>query len=132
MTVLHRTASVALLLAALPLLAACSSSGQTGPRPDRNLLDGAEIRAGSFADAFTAVRTLRPNWLTQRGVATANLRESVKVYIDNSLLGGPETLRQIAANTITSMRFMDGLEASQRWGLDHGVGAILVFTVPPR
>jgi hypothetical protein len=26
------------------------------------------------------------------------------------------------------MRYFDGLQASQRWGLDHGMGAIVVST----
>lgn len=121
-----------LLLAALPLLAACSSSGQKGTRLDRNLLEAEEIRAGGFSDALAAVRTLRPNWLRQRGVSSINLRESVKVYVDNSLVGDAGYLRLITANSISSIRFMDGLEATQRWGLDHGVGAILVFTLPER
>lgn len=133
MTRHHRSGSLALLLAFLPLLAGCSSSGQKpGTRMDRNRLDTQEIQAGGFSDAFTAVRTLRPNWLSHRGVSSINLRESVKVYLDNSLVGGPDALRQITANAISSIRFLDGLEATQRYGLDHGVGAILVFTIPPR
>jgi hypothetical protein len=133
MTRPYRAASLALLLATLPLLAGCSSSGQrAGTRMDRNRLDAQEIQAGGFSDAFTAVRTLRPSWLRQRGVSSINLQESVKVYLDNTLVGGPDALRQITVNSINSMRFMDGLEATQRWGLDHGIGAILVFTMPPR
>lgn len=133
MTRPHRAVFLALLLTLLPLLAGCSSSGQKqGTRMDRNRLDTQEIQAGGFSDAFTAVRTLRPNWLSHRGVSSINLRESVKVYVDNTLVGGPEMLRQITVNSINSMRFMDGLEATQRYGLDHGVGAILVFTIPPR
>jgi hypothetical protein len=133
MTRPYRAASLALLLATLPLLAGCSSSGQRpGSRVDRTRLEAQEIQAGGFNDAYMAVTTLRPNWLRQRGISSINLQESVKVYVDNTLVGGPEMLREITVNSITSIRYMDGLEATQRWGLDHGVGAILVFTMPPR
>jgi len=56
------------------------------------------------------------------------LQESIKVYLDGSLMGGPEQLRQIQVRSISSIRFLDGLEATNRWGLDHGLGAIVVST----
>jgi hypothetical protein len=120
--------------AALIVLAACSGSApkQTTARADRNLLEVEEIRASGTSDAFSAVRALRPQWLRHRGVSTINLRESIKVYVDNTLVGGPDHLRQITTSSVESIRYMDGLEATQRWGLDHGVGAIMVFTLRGR
>lgn len=50
------------------------------------------------------------------------------MYLDDSLLGGPDYLKQIAVSSISSIRFVDGLDASNRWGLDHGMGAIVVLT----
>lgn len=120
-------------LAALVLLAACSGTGERqAERTDRNLLQSDEIRKSGTSDALSAVRMLRPQWLRHRGVSSINLRESIKVYMDNTLVGGPDYLRQITTSSVESMRYMDGLEATQRWGLDHGVGAIMVFTVRGR
>lgn len=87
-----------------------------------------EMVAAGYTDAFMTVQTLRPQWLSRRGVSTISLRESVKVYLDGSLMGGPEQLQQITTRSIATIRFMDGLEATQRWGLDHGLGAIVVST----
>lgn len=116
-------------LAALVLIAACSGTGQRqGARTDRNLLESEEIQQSGTSDALSAVSTLRPQWLRQRGSAS----ESIKVYVDNSLVGGTDYLRQITTSSVESMRYMDGLEATQRWGLGHGTGAILVFTVRGR
>lgn len=130
---IHAARTLPLALAALVVIAACAGTGQrTGTRTDRNLLEAEELYQSGTSDALSAVRTLRPQWLRHRGVSSINLRESIKVYVDNTLVGGPDYLRQITTNSVESMRYMDGLEATQRWGLDHGVGAIMVFTVRGR
>lgn len=119
------------VLAAAAVSIACSSGGSNtaaAPRGDRSLLTIEEINRTGSQDAYTAVQTLRPQWLTKRGTSSINLTETIKVYLDGNLMGGPEFLRQITTNSISSIRHMDGLEATQRYGLDHGVGAILVFT----
>jgi hypothetical protein len=121
------------VLAIMPLLAlsvACSASngGTSRPARDRSLLTLEEINRAGSQDAFTAVQALRPQWLQKRGAGTINLRESIKVYLDGNLMGGPEFLRQITLSSVGEIRHLDGLEATQRYGLDHGQGAILVFT----
>ena len=117
------------LLAAVLLLTACSSNpAPAGPRTDRNLLSKTEIEAAGYTDAFTAVQSLRPQWLRARGVSSLNQSESIKVYLDGSLLGGTDQLKQITTRSISSIRYYDALEATQRWGLDHGLGAIVVST----
>lgn len=119
-----------ILMISLPFLpAACASArgpdNELGNR-DRNLITEGEIRAAGATDAYSIVASLRPQWLQLRGPSTITLRESVKVYLDGSLLGGPEYLRQIDAQTISTIQYLDALQATQRWGLDHGNGAIIV------
>jgi hypothetical protein len=119
------------VLAMATISMACSSAGTTTsstPRGDRSLLTIEEITRTGSQDAYTAVQSLRPTWLTKRGTSSVNLTETIKVYLDGNLMGGPDYLRQIPTNSISSIRHLDGLEATQRYGLDHGVGAILVFT----
>jgi hypothetical protein len=74
------------------------------------------------------VQSLRPRWLRISSPTTLTGRETIKVYLDGSLLGGPEQLQQITTSSISSIRFLDANEATQRWGLDHGQGAIVVST----
>lgn len=116
--------------ALLLLLASCApSSNPPGAAPrDPNRISLEEMGAYQSMDAYAAVQALRPRWLNTRGPSTINLSESIKVYLDNALLGGPDFLRQVSVNTLTSMRYMSGIEATQRWGLDHGLGAILLYT----
>jgi hypothetical protein len=119
-----------MLATALPILViACSSGPRTrSTAREQRLITTGEIDAVRYASAFEIVQALRPQWLQTRGRTSVNQRESVKVYLDDSLLGEPESLRQITARSIASIRFMDGNEATTRWGLDHGHGAIVVST----
>jgi hypothetical protein len=52
------------------------------------------------------------------------------VYLDNVSLGDKESLKTIATANITYMRWIDGVTASSRWGLNHGAGVIYVSTRP--
>ena len=119
------------ILAALlaGFVVACSSSPRqrTGTRQQR-VITMAELDAVRYSTAFEVVEALRPQWLRTRGRTSFRAQESVKVYLDDSLLGDPQQLRQITTRSISSIRFMDGNEATTRWGLDHGHGAILVST----
>jgi len=95
---------------------------------DYKLITEEEIQASGYTDAFRVVQSLRPQWLRSRGVTSISQRETIKVYLDGSLLGAPDQLQQITATSISSIRFYDAVEATQRWGLDHGQGAIVVST----
>jgi hypothetical protein len=111
-------------------VAACGAqsqaSGGGGSSSNRNALSSEEMLRAGYPDAFATVQSLRPQWLQRRG---ANSRaQSIKVYLDGSLLGGPELLRQITTRSIGSIRYMTPLEASERYGLDHDLGAIIVTT----
>jgi hypothetical protein len=121
-----------LLVSLCVLAASCGARSERGAaRWDRMVITEAEMDASSHADAFSLVQSLRPQWLRVRGTTSLAAPEVVRVYLDGSLLGGPEYLRQIPTHSISSLRYMDGLEATQRWGLDHGAGAIMVSTREP-
>jgi hypothetical protein len=119
-----RTACVALLA-----LSACASQPRSaGSSSSRTTLTSEEMQRAGYPDLFTTVQSLRPQWLQRRGQTSIRGRSDVKVYLDGSLLGGPETLRQISTRSISSIRYMNALEASERWGLDHDQGAIVIST----
>ena len=123
----HALGPTALVL----LLTACAAgpARQPGSVVDRNLLTAEEITAAGYTDALRAVQSLRPQWLRIRGPTSFSQPEVViKVYLDDSLMGGPEHLERITISSISSIRFLDANEATQRWGFDHVNGAILVLT----
>jgi hypothetical protein len=115
---------------AVVLTVACSSAppARRNTLIQQRLITAQEMSEIHYATAFEVVEALRPQWLRPRGRTSVNMREYVKVYLDDSLLGEPEQLRNIMARSIGSIRFLDAHEASQRWGLDHGQGAIVVST----
>lgn len=116
------------------LLSACGgnpSPGDSSPRSNRDLLTPEDFTTGDISNAYEAVQLLRSHWLRTRGVDSFRTPTEVKVYLDNSLLGGVEELRTILINNVTSIRYYDGIDATARWGLDHGQGAIVVSTRLP-
>ena len=122
----------ALAVAALILATSCASNTKSSvsARNDRTTITLEELTQTGARDVLTAVQTLRPHWLSVRGASSIHQPETVKVYLDGSLLGGAEHLRQLSTQSVASIRHLSGIDASQRYGLDHGQGAILVFTRP--
>jgi hypothetical protein len=119
--------SLPLLLFALLCACATPRGGSRAPS-DRTVITREEMQSSGYANAYMVVEALRPQWLKMRGTSSIYQVESIKVYLDGLLLGGPEYLKQIMTSSIATMSHLDGLAASQRWGLDHGQGAIVVST----
>lgn len=130
MSCLPRGAWVACLWVLALVLGGCGAGAGTRGEAGQNqrLITAAEMETAGYSDAFSVVQALRPQWLWTRGTTTITQHESIKVYLDGSLMGGPDHLRQISVRSISSIRWLDGLEATNRWGLDHGLGAIVVST----
>ena len=118
----------ALVLMTLVVMAACSSgSGRSSTGRSMNVLTLEEITASNYSDAFALVQALRPQWLRVRGSGSISRGEGVvQVYLDGSHMGDANYLRQISTMSIGRIQYLDGLEATQRWGLDHGNGAIAI------
>jgi hypothetical protein len=121
-------------LLALALLAAgCSSAGarySARPQRDADLISTEELRAAtSYSDAYAIVRVLRPHWLRARRTSLTQDAEVAQVYVDGVRLGVVDVLRDIPLNTVSFIEYLDGISATQRFGTDHGGGAILVTTL---
>ena len=122
-------ASLVLLL----VIAACGSTDGVGrtPAPERDRISRAEIDASSAANAYDLVQSLRPQWLTVRGIRTMDEmvgQNPILVYMDNARLGGPDALRNVPHGSVRYLRFFNAAEATQRWGGGHLHGAILIST----
>jgi hypothetical protein len=99
-------------------------------RSDRNIITKEQLTKNHYSTVYDAVEALRSNWLQTRGTDSFRSPSQVKVYLDNTMYGGVESLRNIAATTISFIRYFDGVSATSRWGLDHGAGVIYVSTRP--
>ena len=59
------------------------------------------------------------------GVPASGAR-GIRVYLDQVLLGGIETLGTIPANSIRSVRWLSPIDATTFYGTDHADGVIEV------
>ena len=57
-----------------------------------------------------------------------NAPVSIKVYVDGSLRGGTYVLRDLMSHSVVSIMYLDGSDATTRFGTNHENGAILVKT----
>ena len=98
---------------------------------DRNLITTDEIEEISTTTAYEIVDRLRPSWLRNQGpvsIRSAGTATFPMVYIDEVRSGGVEALNRVSSQIIREIRFINGRDATTRWGLDHGAGVILVLT----
>lgn len=128
----HRSvAASALTLMSLTALVACASSAGNGTRRsgDPNRLTVEELERSSQLDVFSAIRQLRPRWLTQRTPATFAGSTLVAVIVDGIRQNGSaEVLRSIPVNTVQEVRYLSAADATTQYGTDMAGGAIVVQT----
>jgi hypothetical protein len=125
-------ARVALIAASVAVaFAMACGARQVRSRPphlDRSVLTREQLLKGHFTTLYDAVEALRSTWLRPRGVDSFVSPSQVWVYVDDSRLGGVETLRNIQPGLVNTVRFYDGPSATGRWGVDNGAGVIHVST----
>lgn len=128
---------------------AADGSGETAEQPERNVLATADLRAAKASTMYQLIRSERPEWLRTRG--TGSFRETargsasgegfdnltvqkgiptIRVYLDDSLLGGVEALRLVDPASLGEARFLEPAPATHRFGAGHVHGAILLITAP--
>lgn len=119
-----------ILLLALLAAAACAHGGAKRQARDPNLITVDEISRVTAANAYDAVQMLRPAFLRARGVpsSTSGLPDLAIVYLDGMKMGDIGQLNRIPTVGIVSIRYINAIEANQRYGRGHEGGAILVDT----
>lgn len=113
---------------------------------DRSVITSKEIREAGLQTALDIVTALRRDWLQTRGTNSwgestrgtadgfgntfeADLtkgRDKIIVYFDDIRIGGVDDMADIPASTLTSIRFVEGREATYLFGTGHAHGAIIL------
>lgn len=121
---------LSIALAAIVPLGAChrTSSGSRSVSSDRSVLSQAEVQDARFLTAWDAVDALRNDWMRVRGTNTITHPTEIQVYRDGVRFGTVSSLREIPVSNVLSIRHYNGMDATARWGLDHGQGVIYVTT----
>ena len=107
-----------------------SASSPSRQRGSRDVITQEELANTDVQTALDAVRRLRPNFLQTHGGASASITQApqdVVVYVDNTRMGGPSALAQIPINDVKEIQYLNGTDATQRFGTGHGSGAIIVI-----
>ena len=125
----------AFLLAAVPVVWACASSGggqagQARPSHDPNVITREELATANAANLFDAIRQLRPRWLERLGPTTFSAASDyqVLVYMDRIRFGAPDMLRQVPISMPLSVRYYSASEAQAEFGVGNLQGAIQIVT----
>lgn len=120
---MYRLFMAALILSA----AACATTTETASTSSAaDIITEEELTTVPGLNALEAIQRLRSGWLRVRGRTTFNAQQGVRVYVNGMSRGGVGELRTLRARNIESMRFLNGRDATTRFGVDHTDGAILV------
>lgn len=107
-----------------------ASQPSTASRPVRgpaDLITEAEINASVYQNALEIVQNLRPNMMRPRG-STAQGPVPVVLFVDDVRMTDLNGLATIPAGRVKEIRYINGRDATTRWGTDVGSGVILVTT----
>ena len=110
-------------------LGACVA-GTQGPGGERDLITAQEIESVEVSNAYGLIQRLRPLWLRSRGGRSTRLETEIVVYVNESVLGGIDDLREIPIEIVESVRALDSAEAGRLPGVGsrHVERAIMVVT----
>lgn len=92
------------------------------------MISQATIQENRYTTAWDAVQALHSNWLQPHGTDSFSSPTQVWVYVDNVRVGGVDALRELRTENIGSIRHLDSIAATSRFGVGHGQGAIVVTT----
>jgi hypothetical protein len=122
----HRSVAV-LALGLAMTLGGCASGGAARPRSGAGVILTREQLAGANSDnLYDAIVKLRPEWLTSRGPTSVTdaTPTAVDVYMNGSMLGKADYLREVGLLDVTEVRYWDAGQASARFGMGHPRGVI--------
>jgi hypothetical protein len=105
-------------------------AGTQNPGGERNLITAREIESTEVSNAYGLIQRLRPLWLRSRGGRSTRLETEIVVYVNESMLGGIDALRDIPIEIVESVWALDSAEAGRLPGLGsrHVERAIMVVT----
>lgn len=127
---MRRRAIIRFAVTLTTLAAACSSNPAPADRPrfDASLITREQILEGQFTNAYDAVKILRGSWLNAVRPESFRYPAVIQVYLDGVRIGDVSALSTVQTLPIQFIRYYNAQDASSRWGMDHGAGAIYIST----
>lgn len=119
-------------MASLALPWAAGAQATEKVRYERHRISFEEIttRAMDAKTAYDIVKRLRPQFLQARPSGSIRNRTPVpiKVFVDGGFRGGVAMLNEVVAHIVVEIQYLNGPDATTRYGTGHESGAILVTT----
>jgi hypothetical protein len=105
---------------------ACASGGAR--LQDPNVITAPELARSGAANAYDAIRRLRPEMLrsTGSGALTYFAVRRPVVAVDNTIVGGLDVLRTLNINHVARIESVGPWQAAKRYGSTFGDGVVLV------
>jgi len=120
-------AFVLIALTTMCLVAGCASAttqGRSG-RGNSAQLTQSEMAASNADNLYDVIAKLRPECYRARaGVGPNSTPTSVDIYMNGTMLGKAEILRDVRLQDVTDVRYWDVGQASARFGMGHPRGVI--------
>lgn len=112
-------------IALFPALFACASGARL---QESNVITAPELARSRAANAYDAIRRLRPEMLRTRGSGTLTYFavRTPAVAVDDTLVGGLEVLRTLDIEHVTRIESVSPWLAAKRYGSTFGDGIVLV------
>ncbi len=123
---------ISCFLAGIAVAGGCSRATVVSETADRNRITSVEIRNSDVGSAYDVTAKLRAHYLRSRGPSSILLKQQAyaTVFLDDVEYGPISVLRTIPASTIAEIRFLEGAEATTKYGSTHIAGIIHVLSLP--
>lgn len=112
------------------LVGASAAQAQKGRKS--NVITEEEIAKASAGDAYDLIRILRPGWFRTRGAVSTREGDvnegGVAYYVDGMRVASVEDVRLINLDRIKEIRFLNAVDATNRYGTGHPSGAVEITT----
>jgi hypothetical protein len=127
---LTRTAALVLAAFAVPVAAEAQATEKVRYERHRISFEELSTKAADAKTAYDIVKRLRPQFLHTRGSGSIRSRTPVpiKVFVDGGFRGGVAQLNEVFAHIVVEINYLNGPDATTRYGTGHESGAILVTT----
>ena len=106
----------------------CASAAKQGEatHSGRNQVTQEELARANSSNLYDAIAKVRPEWLSSRGPTsvTNSTPTSADVFMNGSMLGKVEYLKELGVLDVTEVRYWDAASASARFGMGHPRGVI--------
>jgi len=111
-------------------LSACATGRVAPLQGDPDAITSAELSHSKAPSVYEAIRQLRPRFLRTRGPSSLLNASAMgpAVIVDQSVLGGIETLADIPLGDVVTVRYLGAWDATTRHGPGYANGVIEVTT----